>query len=323
VPCVPASDAAIDRASAILREGGVVAFPTETVYGLGADARSERACARIFEIKGRPRFDPLIVHVLDASSLADLCVRVDERARALAAALWPGPLTLVLPKSARVPDIVTAGEPTVAVRAPSHSVARALLAKFAGPIAAPSANPFGYVSPTRAEHVDAQLGARVDLLLDGGPSEIGIESTIVDLSSDRPALLRSGGVDIERIEAIVGPLARATRGHATRAPGQLESHYAPRVPLTVLDAPAEALSSDEPVGLLAFRRPEAHVAASYAAVEVLSATGDLREAAANLFASLRSLDSRGLARVVAEPVPDIGIGVAIRDRLARAAARRP
>lgn len=319
-----ATDALVRHAADVLRRGGLVAFPTETVYGLGADAFSESACARIFAVKRRPRFDPLIVHVLGIEDLDPLCTRVDDRVRRLTDAFWPGPLTLVLEKTARVPDIVTAGERTVAVRAPAHPVARALLARTARPIAAPSANPFGYISPTCAEHVAAQLGDEVDLILDGGRCEVGIESTIIDLSGEHARLLRAGGVEGERIEAVIGPLRTLTFGTQSTplAPGQLASHYAPRVPLTLLDTPARRSEGGARTGLLAFGRVAPEVSSTYAAVEQLSESRELREAAANLFACLRRLDERDIDKIVAEPVPAVGLGVAILDRLRRASAPR-
>lgn len=322
VPVVPASDRAIRRAADILRRGGLVAFPTETVYGLGADALSEEACAQIFAVKRRPRFDPLIVHVLGAQALEALCAPIDDRARRLIAAFWPGPLTLVLEKTSVVPDLVTAGEATVAVRAPSHPVARALLEAAGMPIAAPSANPFGYVSPTCAEHVRAQLGNDIELILDGGPCDVGVESTIVDLSGENAVLLRAGGVEPSQVESVIGPLGTPRAGDAPRAPGQLVSHYAPRTPLTLLEGCAGRAEPGRRVGLLAFGAPDPAIAASYTTVELLSPSADVREAARHLFACLRRLDERGLDAIVAEPVPHTGLGIAILDRLRRASAAR-
>jgi L-threonylcarbamoyladenylate synthase len=325
--------AAIRRAAALLRAGRLVAFPTETVYGLGADALDPGAVARLFEVKGRPRFDPLIVHVASPAEIDRYADRVDPRARALVARFWPGPLTLVLPRRADaagapvIPDIVTSGLDTVALRMPDHPVARALLAEVGRPVAAPSANPFGYVSPTEAVHVVEQLGGAVDLVLDGGPCPVGVESTVVALAGGRPRLLRPGGVPLEAIEAAIGPVAAAPAGaEATpEAPGQLPSHYAPRTPLTLLagrdDAERHARRRpDERVGLLALVPVPAPDAARFAAVEVLSSDGDLREAAQRLFGALRRLDAAGLDRIVAEPCPDVGLGRAIMDRLRRAAA---
>lgn len=317
---VPATDANVRQAAECLRRGGLVAFPTETVYGLGANALLPEACARIFEVKRRPRFDPLIVHVLDVAHVEGLVKGFNERARRLAEAFWPGPLTLVLEKQEGVPDIVTAGLATVAVRVPSHPVARALISYAKCPIAAPSANPFGYLSPTTAEHVERQLGTAVDYILDGGACEGGVESTIVDVTSDLALLLRPGGLETERIEAQVGPLGRPERMGMPVAPGQLESHYAPRTRIVLLEGPAAAGAEKDKIGLLAFVEPGPAVRASFAAVEVLSPGGTLVEAAARLFACLHRLDTLGLDAILAEPVPEAGLGVAIRDRLQRAAA---
>jgi L-threonylcarbamoyladenylate synthase len=319
VPIVAASDSSIRRAAEILRRGGIVGFPTETVYGLGADALDARACAKVFAAKRRPHFDPLIVHVAGEHSLGAVCTGVDDRVRRLAAAFWPGPLTLVLPKLESVPDLVTAGLPTVAVRVPAHPVALALITLADRPVAAPSANPFGYISPTLAAHVEAQIGADLELILDGGPSALGVESTIVDLSTDRAVLLRPGATEIERIEAIIGTLHRPARDAALRAPGHLPSHYAPRTAVLLLGGRAGPCS-DAGVGLLAFGLPSPR-ASGYQAVEVLSASKDLHEAAANLFACLHRLDAAGLSAIHVEPVPEQGLGVAIADRLRRAAAR--
>lgn len=308
----------IERAVAILKGGGVVAFPTETVYGLGASALDPVAVARIFEIKGRPRFDPLIVHVAAQEQVQDLVTELPKPAQALMRCFWPGPLTLVLPKSELVPDIVTAGLPTVAIRMPDHPVALALIRKLGVPIAAPSANLFGRVSPTTAEHVRQQLGTRVDLILDGGRCPIGVESTIVSVLDDTVTLLRPGGTPLEEIESVVGPVQRRIRASATPlAPGQLPHHYAPRTPLVLRgeNLPETALRR----GLLSFTVPTS--TEGFVAVEVLSRTGNLREAAANLFAALHRLDALQLDVIVAELVPEVGLGLAINDRLRRAARR--
>jgi L-threonylcarbamoyladenylate synthase len=312
----------IRRAAEVLRAGGLVAFPTETVYGLGADALSAAAVERVFVVKGRPRFDPLIVHVSGADALDDLSPGVDDRVRRLAATFWPGPLTLVLAKRESVPGIVSSGLPTVAVRVPQHPVALSLLREFDGPIAAPSANPFGYLSPTLAEHVDRQIGSKIDLVLDGGPSEVGVESTIIDLSVERPVLLRAGAIETERVEAIIGAIAPAQPSSVPRAPGQLESHYAPRTPLVLLDAPVTCAPpvGTRRIGLLRFAG-QGPIPAGFASVETLSPAGDVREAASNLFAALHRLDLEGLDVIYAEPVPATGVGVAIADRLRRAAQR--
>ena len=298
---------AVARAAAILRGGGLVALPTETVYGLGADARDGRAVARVFEAKGRPRFNPLIVHVQDAEAAFALGL-ADGNARALAEAFWPGALTLLVPlrPGARLSDLVTAGTGRVALRVPSHPVARDLMRAFEGPIAAPSANPSGRISPTAAAHVVAGLGGRIDAVLDGGPCAVGVESAIVGLGSGPPRLLRPGGVPAEAIEAALGrPLAGP--GDAV-APGRLASHYAPRGAVR-LDAEAPRPGER----MLGFGAVPGDL--------TLSASGELREAAANLFAALHALDAMGGPIAVA-PIPDRGLGRAIRDRLTRAAAPR-
>jgi L-threonylcarbamoyladenylate synthase len=303
-----------------LRAGGLVAFPTETVYGLGANALDPEAVARIFEAKGRPSFDPLIVHLPDAREVGRVAIVTDPRFRTLAARFWPGPLTLVLPRRPELPEIVTAGLPAVGVRVPGHSVARALLAAAGVPVAAPSANPFGSVSPTTAQHVAEGLGDRVDLILDGGPCRVGVESTVLSLVDDPPVILRPGGVSREELEAALGrPLEVRASSSRPLSPGLLERHYATRTPLRLLEGPAPALPpAPGRVGLLAFTQaPEGH---GYAALEVLAPDGRLTTAAARLFAALRRLDGLGLDLLVAEPVPEEGLGRAILDRLRRAAA---
>lgn len=318
-----ASDpAAIAEAAACLRAGGLVAFPTETVYGLGADALDARAVARIFEAKRRPSFDPLIVHLSERGELARVAARVPALAETLCARFWPGPLTLVLEKQPGVPDIVTAGLGSVGVRVPDHQAARALIRAAGTPVAAPSANPFGYVSPTTAEHVLAQLGSEVDLILDGGPCRVGVESTILSLLEHTPRLLRPGGLTREELEKALGQaIELAPSTDRPQAPGQLSRHYATRTPLSV--ATAEDGQSAAPqgarLGLLARSGPTSR--AGFEAVEVLSARSDAREAAANLFAALRRLDALGLDRLVAEPWDEHGLGRAILDRLRRCAAR--
>ena len=300
----------LHRAVALLRGGLLVAFPTETVYGLGGDARSDLAVARIYDAKGRPRFNPLIAHVSDMAMARQLAV-FDDRAEALAARFWPGPLTLVLPlhPDAGLSPYVTAELPTVAIRLPAHPVARALIAAFGGPLAAPSANPSGGVSPTRADHVMAGLSGRIAAVIDGGPCAVGVESTILGLFA-RTELLRPGGVTVEEIEALTGPLAIG--GDATRptAPGQLASHYAPNA-LVRLDA-------------VTVRVGELGIGFGAGDCDLnLSPQGDLIEAAANLFHLLRTADALAQGRTIAiAPIPDTGLGRAINDRLRRAAAPR-
>jgi L-threonylcarbamoyladenylate synthase len=316
-----ADAAGIARAIALLKAGRLVAFGTETVYGLGADARNERAVAAIFAAKGRPHFNPLISHYATAEAAwAD--VVPDARAQALAARFWPGPLTLVLPRRARsqVALLAGAGLDTLAVRVPAAEVARALTAGVAGPIAAPSANRSGQVSPTTADHVLEGLNGRIDAVLDSGPCPVGVESTVLELTGGG-ALLRPGGVTAEAIEAVIGkvgrPIPHEQASRTLRSPGLMVSHYAPCLPVRL-----EAISVAGDEALLAFRSPLAGAGACFQ----LSETGDLQEAAARLFAGLRALDAegprRGLRGIAVMPVPRHGLGLAINDRLARAAAPR-
>lgn len=307
----PATPAVLAEAGALLRVGRLVAFPTETVYGLGGDATNDRAVAGIFEAKGRPSFNPLIVHVAEASD-AERLVVVDDRARAVMARFWPGALTLVLPRRADSPVslLASAGLDTIAVRVPDHPVARALIRAAGRPIAAPSANRSGAVSPTLAEHVAESLGARVALILDGGPCRVGVESTVLDLSGERPALLRPGGIAVEALEAVLGPLVRPTDGaHAPKSPGMQESHYAPGLAVRLNATRAEAGEA-----LLAFGPMDGTLN--------LSPGADLAEAAANLFAMLRALDRPDFTGIAVAPIPEHDLGLAINDRLRRAAAPR-
>ncbi|PIU20015.1 MAG: threonylcarbamoyl-AMP synthase [Elusimicrobia bacterium CG08_land_8_20_14_0_20_59_10] len=314
---VKAGKTSIKKAAALIRSGGVVAFPTETVYGLGADGFNPEACARIFEIKGRPRFDPLIMHECSAARARRLFSRIPAGAEKLMKKFWPGPLTIVLPKSRAVPDIVTAGLKTVAVRVPSGRWARALIKAAGTPIAAPSANRFGSLSPTSAAHVKKQLGAGPDLILDGGKTRIGVESAIVTFTGGRPVLLRHGGLPLEEIERTAGPLAPAPRTgrRSPMAPGCLKSHYAPGARLKLIK-PGQPVSSGASCGYLAFSKEPA---GRFAAVRVLSRRGNLREAAAKLFGALHALENSGVRTIYAERVPARGLGRAIMDRLKRAA----
>ena len=315
-PLLAPTAESIAAAAAALRAGRLVAFPTETVYGLGADATDDRAVAAIFAAKDRPSFNPLIIHLADHAA-ADALVRMDARGRILAEQFWPGPLTLVLPRreGCSVSLLASAGLDTLAVRLPRHPVAARLLKAFGGPIAAPSANPSGRLSPTTATHVAEGLGDRVAMILDGGPTAIGLESTVVDLSGAQARLLRPGGLTAEEIEAVIGPLAAAESATSPRSPGMLESHYAPVLPLRL---EAGSVAADE--ALLAFGPkvpPGAHKTLN------LSPGGDLTQAAANLFAHLRRLDASGARRIAVMAVPDEGLGRAINDRLRRAATPRP
>jgi L-threonylcarbamoyladenylate synthase len=319
-----AADAAIAEAARCLAAGGLVAFPTETVYGLGADATDAVAVARVYAAKGRPAFNPLISHVADAAAARALA-RLDVDAERLAAAFWPGPLTLVLPKATGCPvaELATAGLDSIAVRVPRHAVAQEILHKFGKPIVAPSANRSGHVSPTTAAHVLADLRGRVDLIVDGGATPVGVESTVIACLGE-PMLLRPGGVPSEAIERTLGRLlarpavAAASADDAPLAPGMLSSHYAPRTPLRL-----DAASVETGEALLAFGPKPVPGAERAALVLNLSPRGDLIEAAANLFAHLRALDAAGAPGIAAMAVPRTGLGEAINDRLARAAAPRP
>ena len=335
----------LDRAADALRAGRLVAFPTETVYGLGANACDVDAVARIFEAKARPHFDPLIVHVADLHSAKRCAAHWPEAAQRLGEAFWPGPLTIVVEKvveegqhsgsdaaATPIPDLVTSGLPTVAVRVPAHPVARRLIEAAGVPVAAPSANRFGSVSPTCADHVLSELaGDQLAYVVDGGPCETGVESTVVSAVSEAgPTVLRLGGLAVEDIERVIGPVLVATGGGdesvaveaGRQSPGMLARHYAPGAAVTVAaDALAAARDATSRAGVLLFQpRPGIEAVDVVQAVEVLSPTGDLKEAAANLFAALRRLDAAGVRQIFAEPAPEEGLGRAINDRLRRAAA---
>lgn len=316
-----ANSAAIEKAADILRRGGLVAMPTETVYGLAADATNGQAVARIFETKRRPTFNPLIVHVPDLASAREFAVFTSDAER-LARSFWPGPLTLVLQcyPDAGISELVSAGLSTLAVRVPAHPVGQAVLRAAATPIAAPSANRSGHVSPTTAAHVATDLGDSVDLILDAGPCEVGIESTVIDCGTETesgPSLLRPGGISANQIEAVLGKRLgpRQQSLEAPRSPGQLISHYAPRARVRLNVAapePGEALLAFGP-----------QVPPHCGPMINLSETRNLREAAANLFAALRALDAEGCSSIAVLPIPGEGLGEAINDRLLRAAAPRP
>jgi len=333
---LPGDDpAAIAEAAALLRTGRLVAFPTETVYGLGANALDAAAVARVFAAKERPSFDPLIVHLADASDLAahaEADDAADPRVARLADRFWPGPLTLVLRRRPHIPGIVTAGLPTVGLRVPDHPVARALIRAAGVPVAAPSANRFGRVSPTRAAHVARGLGDRVDVVLDGGPCRVGVESTVVLLAEGRALLLRPGGLPAEAIEAEIGPLGSVAEDDpdaASLAPGRAGAHYAPGVVVEIVDPfdPPTSLAlrarPGERLGLLAASAAGAAAAlrtgGPFAVVQVLSEDGDPVAVAARLFDALHDLEAAGLDRILAQPVAPVGLGRAVMDRLGRAA----
>lgn len=314
----------IRAAAAALRAGGLVGMPTETVYGLAGHALDAIALARIFEVKRRPFFDPLIVHVGGREGVGALCRDIPADAEILMERFWPGPLTLALPKTPRVPDLATAGLPTVAVRMPAHPVAQALLREAGIPLAAPSANLFGALSPTTALHVAAAFTGGIECVLDGGACAVGIESTVIGWTQGEPVLLRAGGIPVEALEEALGKaLGSSSPGgadSAPAAPGALPWHYAPRTPLRLLGSREQkaTASGGDRAGLLWFGGETAPT--GYARVENLSVTGDLREAAAHLFAALHRLDAAGLDRIISVLVPERGLGRAVNERLRKAAA---
>jgi len=309
----------INFAADILRRGGLVAMPTETVYGLAANALNPRAVISIFEAKNRPAFDPLIVHIGDLEQVAEVASEYPVAAQKLTEQYWPGPLTIVLKKRDTIPDIVTSGLQTVGVRMPRHPLTLRLLRKIGFPVAAPSANPFGYVSPTTAEHVADQLGDRIEYILDGGPCDVGVESTIVSFAEEKPRILRAGGLIIEDIRNIVGDVDVVDGSDfMPSAPGMLSEHYKPTIPVYLGDIPAMAKTVPG----------DNHAALGFKSTyglkgEVLSPEGDMHEAAKNLFAAIRRLDAGGYDAILAEKVPDEGLGKAINDRLTRASSPMP
>ncbi|HMB33589.1 MAG TPA: L-threonylcarbamoyladenylate synthase [Methylomirabilota bacterium] len=319
-----ATPEALTHAAEVIRAGGLVAFPTETVYGVGADALSAAAVARIFEAKERPRGNPLIVHVADATALDEVAVRVTDRAREVVASFWPGPLTLVLDRAAAVPLITTGGLDTVAVRVPAHPVAQGLIRAAGRPLAAPSANRSGRPSPTRAPHVLEDLGGRIELILDGGSTSVGLESTVLDMTTEPPTLLRPGGVTLEQLEAHLGRVRLATGDDeaAGRSPGLRFRHYAPRAKVVLIEAGAgeEAVASwldgGKSVALMAQRS----VGLDRPGLRVRLMPVDLEAYARELFEALRDLDATGVDAIFVEGIAEVGLGRAIMDRLRRAAS---
>ncbi|MFO0919750.1 MAG: L-threonylcarbamoyladenylate synthase [Planctomycetaceae bacterium] len=312
-----------DAAVAVLKAGGVVALPTETVYGLGASTFDPQAVSRIFAAKQRPLFDPLIVHIAAQDWLPQVAADFPDQARKLAEKFWPGPLTIVLPKNPAVPDLVTSGLPTVGVRVPDHPVMQKVLQEFGKPIAAPSANLFGRLSPTTVEHVLEQLGDRIELVLDGGPCRVGVESTIVQFAGENGRILRPGGISQEELEAVIGPLTTTVKELSPAeplAPGRLPCHYAPRTPIQITKKIPMSATPGEPRGVLLWH-PRA--VQGYAAVEILSYNSNLAEAALNFFPALHRLDAAGLSQILAEPFPEHGLGRTLNDRLHRASAAFP
>jgi L-threonylcarbamoyladenylate synthase len=319
-----ATPEALTRAAEVIRAGGLVAFPTETVYGLGADALSAVAVARIFEAKERPRGNPLIVHVADATALDEVAVRVTDRAREVVASFWPGPLTLVLDRAAAVPLITTGGLDTVAVRAPAHPVAQALIRSAGRPLAAPSANRSGRPSPTRAPHVLEDLGGRIELILDGGSTSVGLESTVLDMTTEPPTLLLPGGVTLEQLEAHLGRVRVASGDDvaAGRSPGLRFRHYAPRARVILIDAGAgeEAVLSWLDGGKSVALMVQRSVRLDRPGLRVRSMPVDLEAYARELFEALRDLDATGVDAIFVEGIAEVGLGRAIMDRLRRAAS---
>ncbi|AFK04883.1 Sua5/YciO/YrdC/YwlC family protein [Emticicia oligotrophica DSM 17448] len=307
----------IDKAIEVLNSGEVIGLPTETVYGLAGNAYNTEAVTKIFSVKNRPNFDPLIVHTSSIERINEFVTEIPEMALKLANKFMPGPLTLLLPKKENISDLVTSGLPTVAVRIPNHPLAIELLEGINFPLAAPSANPFGYISPTTAQHVDNQLGTKIQYILDGGECNVGIESSIVGFFENEVVVLRKGGLAIEEIEAIVGPIKINEHSSSNpQAPGMLKSHYAPRTPLSFWGEKSFSIKDFSNTGFLAFRDYN-HVIPKENQL-VLSEKGDLNEAAKNLFAYMRLLDSKGFSEIFTELLPEIGLGRAINDRIKRA-----
>lgn len=307
----------IKRSANVIKSGEIVAFPTETVYGLGADGLNPTAVSKIFEIKKRPSFNPLILHVASINQIIDLVEINNKLVEKLTESFWPGPLTIVLPKRNIVPDIVTAGNPTVAVRMPRHPVALELIKASGRPIAAPSANTFGFLSPTTAEHVEKQLGEKIEFILDGGKSDVGVESTIIEIVGEVIYILRPGGISIEQLKKFSKNVKiKETDPENPTAPGQLIQHYAPKVPIKFLDE--LNLKEIKDKKLAALFLSENKTAIKFEKIEILSPTGEIHEAAANLFHHLHSLESLDVDLIIVEPIKEDGLGMAIMDRLRKA-----
>jgi L-threonylcarbamoyladenylate synthase len=327
--------AILAQAAAIIKNGGLVAFPTETVYGLGADALNAEAVRRIFTAKGRPSFDPVIIHVADEAELEHVASSVSPTARQLAARFWPGALTLVLPKADIVPGVVTADGSTVAVRCPSHPLARALIQAAGTPIAAPSANRFSHTSPTTAQHVWADLAGRIEMILDGGATPIGVESTVLDVTGDVPCILRPGGVTAEALTAVLPHLTTAAQTDSKQAilsPGMLDRHYAPDTALWLFDGDDEAVRQamretavreleNGRVALMLAAEDESYFADLDVSIGIVGSLNNLEAVAQNLFSTMRTLDAANVHLILARSYPPVGLGSALRDRLRRAAHR--
>jgi L-threonylcarbamoyladenylate synthase len=310
----------IKKAAEEIIAGGIVAFPTENVYGLGADGLNPTAVAKIFEAKQRPTFNPLILHIASRDQLKELVNIENDKVYNLINAFWPGPLTIVLPKKDIVPDIVTAGNTTVAVRMPQHPIAKALIEACGRPIAAPSANQFGFLSPTTAAHVEKQLSNKVNIILDGGKSDVGVESTIVEVTNDGVFLLRHGGISLEQLKDVCDFVeVRDTNIDKPNAPGQLFQHYAPSIPLKFISEINEAEIKGRRLGGLFLKENNSEI--EFEQVEFLSKAGDMREAATNLFSHLHNLENNNLDLILVEPIEEKGLGIAIMDRLVKATNR--
>ena len=320
LPQIESNYCSIEAGADFIRRGGLVAFPTETVYGLGADVFNPEAVARIFELKGRPLFNPLIAHISGMEMLSRLTDKISSAAEKLIEHFWPGPLTLVFNKLENVPDIATGGNPTVAVRMPSHPMALDMIKQAGTAVAAPSANAFGKTSPTTAAHVTEQLGNLGYKIIDGGASRVGVESTVLSLVHDRPVLLRPGGLAVEEIEKLTGPVEYAEKPQLKNleSPGMLASHYSPHTPFILKDGKPEA-ETDPQTGLLLFTGADIQTAGP---VEILSSRGSTEEAAVNLYAAMRRLDKMGLKKIVAYRLPEHGLGKAVNDRITKASFRQ-
>ncbi len=313
----------IRRGADIIKQGGLVAFPTETVYGLGGNSLDPRSVAKIFEAKKRPSFDPLITHIADLETLEKIARITDRKIFRVIEELWPGALTLIVPKGDIIPELVTSGLDTMAVRMPDHPTALELIRLSTGAVAAPSANPFGYLSPTTAQHVEDGLGDRIDMVIDGGTCRVGVESTVLDMTRDVPTVLRPGGIGVETLREVLGDVEVLDRTSKTpKAPGQLPMHYSPRKPLHIVASAEEALAAAGPgrsAGFLSFNgQGDLN---RFAAVEVLSPRGDTLEAASRLFVALHRLDESGVDVIFAEEVPREGVGAAVMDRIYKASEK--
>ncbi|WP_028972429.1 L-threonylcarbamoyladenylate synthase [Spirochaeta cellobiosiphila] len=317
-----ATEANINKAANILKEGGLVALPTETVYGLGGNALDPQAAARIFEAKKRPHFDPLITHIADMDMLDEICV-VPDKYRDILSRIWPASLTVIVPRKQIIPDLITSGLDTMAVRMPDHPIALEVIRRSTGAIAAPSANPFGYLSPTTAEHVESQLGMAIDMILQGGPCRVGVESTVLDLTQETPVILRPGGFSIEELSKLFEGVKLFDRQVVTpSSPGQLKMHYSPRTPLYIVDGPEDVppeLASES--AYLGFRKDELNSVINFCHTNYLSDSGDFIQAASRLFILLHELDEKQIKAIYAQKVPEEGLGRAVMDRLYKASVK--